>query len=268
MKKNTKFHLHKWYLDVAAEDGRTFIGYAAEMTWRGVKVPYVSYLYLRPDGKVESKTRFRKLSIPEIETETVTWKDERFQIFGEWEGAVAPLNAKLHDDEHGHLDWRCHLPAATCRLSFGDEAPFEGQGYVEHLEMTVLPWHLGLDELRWGRYVDPEHPLTWIELRGQPYRKWVFHKNKRVTIARVNDEKVVLPDHGLELSLENPTVIEETSKMHEVVSSLVGHLPGFDRFTPLRFLKAWETKWRSKGRLIQDGSELSSGWVVHELVKF
>jgi hypothetical protein len=54
----------------------------------------------------------------------------------------------------------------------------------------------------------------------------------------------------------------------EVVHDLIEWLPGFERFTPLHFLHAQETKWRSAGIFTRtDGTE-NKGWVIHELVKF
>jgi hypothetical protein len=48
---------------------------------------------------------------------------------------------------------------------------------------------------------------------------------------------------------------------------LVSWLPGIDLFTPARFLRARETKWRSEATLQLNGTE-KTGWAIHELVTF
>ncbi len=268
MKKNTSFHLSKWYLDCVTDDGRAFIGYAATLTWKGVKVPYASFLYLRTPGEVFSKTRFRNVQAPDIWDGLIHWHDAPFQIDGTWEAAAAPVSAKLHESEAGGLDWQCYQPASKCRIQFQNEPPLEGWGYAERLDMTVPPWLIGIGDLRWGRFAVPPEPLVWIELTGPPLRRWVFNGQSLVEDASVSDLEIRLPSLDFHLRLEHPVVIEDESKIMHVVRSLARYLPGFDRFTPLRFLQAHETKWLSEGRLMQGSQVLQSGRVIHELVRF
>lgn len=84
----------------------------------------------------------------------------------------------------------------------------------------------------------------------------------------MSDTAIQMPDQQMDLSLSGHTPIEDKQKIMEVVQSLIGWMPGFDQFTPLHFLKAQETKWRSRGTLHTQGQPEKSGWVIHELVKF
>lgn len=268
MTTNASFSLKKWYLDGVSEDGRTVICYSARMSWHGMAAQYAGYLYLRAPGDRRSESRFRNAYEPVAEGANIRWQDSGFNIRGEWESAAPPVRAMLHDSDEGSLNWHCHQPVAKCRIELGNEPPIAGWGYVECLEMTIPPWKMGFNELRWGRFAHPNAPIVWIDLRGNPNRSWVFDGQNSVSSSMVSDEKISISDSRKTLIMSNPTAIEDTTKIMEVVRSLVAWLPGFDRFTPLHFLQARETKWRSLGTLEAQGQAVRTGWVIHELVKF
>jgi hypothetical protein len=199
---------------------------------------------------------------------TIWWQDPGFRLEGRWESAVPPVSCRLFEGEEGRVDWYCHHPASDFRLTLGDEPPMEGHGYVECLEMSLPPWKIGFNELRWGRFADPEAPLAWIDWKGDVARSWVFDgQTVEAGTAIIRDDSIDLPHTHKKLLLNNPIVIEDKEKIMEVMHNLVSWLPGIDRFTPLRFLKARETKWRSEAKLIVPGGE-KTGWAIHELVTF
>ena len=134
--------------------------------------------------------------------------------------------------------------------------------------MTIPPWKMGFSELRWGRFAHPEFPVVWIDLRGEPNRNWIFSGQELTRNGEATDTTVRIPESDTELILAGHTPIEDKQKIMEVVQSVIGWMPGFDQFTPLHFLKAQETKWRSRGTLTTPGQPERSGWVIHEIVKF
>lgn len=268
MSSKSNFNLKKWYFDGISDDGRALICYSAVMSWRMLSVQYASYLYLDGKGQAHSESRFRDAPLPAVQGETIRWTDTKLRISGEWHAAAAPLRTKLHDSEEGFLDWHCYQPAATCHIQLRDEAPIAGYGYVECLEMTIPPWKMGFHELRWGRFAHPENPVVWIDLRGEPNRSWVFNGQELTRNGEVTDHIVKIPASDTELVFSGHTPIEDKQKIMEVVQSVIGWMPGFDQFTPLHFLKAQETKWRSLGTLKTPGQPETKGWVIHELVKF
>lgn len=269
MPEQSSFHLKKWYLDGVDADGRVLITYSASLRWHGIRVPYSSYLYLKSAGDCRSESRFRQVEAPHIQETSIGFTDERFHLRGQWIAAAAPVRQRLYEGPEGYLDWHCLQPASKCQIELGTEQPVTGFGYVECLEMTFPPWQLGLRELRWGRFAHPEMPVVWIDWKGDLNRRWVFIKDRLITEgSTVNDALVSLSEHGLNLRLENPVVIEEREKLGEVVRSLVAYLPGIDRLAPLHFLKAQEVKWLSKGVLSISGQPDLKGRVIHELVTF
>lgn len=260
------FRLSKWYFDGISEDGRVLIAYSARLQWGGFSVPYSSYLYLPPQGPCRVKSRFSAVSEPQEDGRRITWEDGGFRLQGTWEGQAPPLEATLFESEEGSVQWHCRQPAARCRILLGDEAPLEGWGYAERLDMSIPPWKLGFQTLRWGRFAHPEAPLVWIDWSGPVNRQWVFDGRERVGHAVVHDAYVELPPVNKRLVLKDPVVLEETLKIREVVGSLLRWLPGFDGVAPLAFLNAREVKWRSAGRLVVDGTVRQSGWVIHERI--
>jgi hypothetical protein len=268
MATNQQFLIKKWYFDGVSDDGRTIICYSATMIWRGFKIGYTNYIYLHAPGDCRSKSRFHEASEPEINGAAIRWQEPHLGVKGTWESAAAPVRTKVFESEEGYADWHCYQPAAKCSIQLGNEPPLQGYGYVECLEMTIPPWKMGFNELRWGRFAHPETPLVWIEMRGTPNRCWVFDGTQRVLDAMVSDHEIQLPTQQKTLLLNEPVVIEDKKKILETVESLVRWMPGIDRFTPMRFLQAQETKWRSAGVLQETGQPERTGWAIHELVKF
>lgn len=268
MPKARSFHLKKWYLDCVSEDGRALICYAAQLTWLGVSVEYTSYLYLRAANETHSESRFRDMYEPVEDGLTIRWEDAGLGISGKWERTAPPLSAVLHETEKGRVVWNCLQPVSRCSIRLGDEKPVEGWGYVECLDMTIPPWEMGFNELRWGRFAHPDAPLVWIDLKGSLSRHWVFDGQTIVHVATITEECIQLPESEKTLLLSDPVVVEEKNKIMEVVGSLISWVPGIEHITPLRFLQAKETKWRANGKLVSPGQNIREGWVIYELVTF
>lgn len=262
------FHLKKWYLDCVSDDGRALICYSARLTWLGAQITYASRIYLRAPQDTHIESRFHDVAEPAEEGDVMRWEDAGLQVAGQWTRCVPPLQAVLHETKKGRVVWNCVQPVSQCSIRVGDEPPMTGHGYVECLDMTVPPWEMGFNELRWGRFAHPDAPLVWIDLKGPTSQQRVFDGQTDVKTALVGEDCIHLPEFRKTLWLENPVVIEEKNKIMEVVRSLVAWLPGIEHRTPLRFLQARETKWRSWGKLEIAGQRAAAGWVIHELVTF
>lgn len=267
MKSKSSFYLKKWYFDVTAEDGRVLIGYAAHLHWYMFKVSYGSYIYRDVAGKTQRDSRFRETQELIVQGDLITWQDPKFGITGSWKKLAPAVQCRIHDSAAGHVDWHCHQPAAEVQVQFKNEALLQGMGYVECLEMDLPPWKMEFSALRWGRFAQAEAPLIWIEMRGNPDRVWVFEGQNLIKNAHITENRIELPDQNKVLCLENPVVLENTDKIRETIDLLIAWMPGIDRFTPLNFLQAQESKWCSEGTLYINGVKAYSGKVIHELVE-
>ena len=264
------FHLSKWYLDAVDENGRAFIGYAGEISWKGLCAPYMSLLIHNGSGVETSEFRMHHLSMPEHDEgkNTLLWEDARFGISGKWAGTMPPLSVRLFENAEGRVDWRCFFPQARATLIRKNGAPLNGWGYAEQLEITCLPWQIPLGRLRWGRFLSEKYCLIWIEWRTDSPRQWVFLNGVAVNDALVGDDTVVLPDRRMRLVLDRSGNLGSGKKILQIAGKMLSFLPGFKQSAPARFLYADERKWRSRGLLYEKDTLAGEGWAVHELVDF
>jgi hypothetical protein len=261
------FHLSKWFLDFVGANETAMIFYAAKLIWHSWKVSYTSWLWYDPGSGVSIKSRFRNVQMPLINENTITWSDGKFGLFGTWESTANKIQARLFDSPEGFLDWRCYQPASKVKLRANDSV-LEGRGYAEQLILTVPPWKIPMDELRWGRFGSDENNMVWIELRENDKQQWLWLNGEKTENCIIGDEQIILPEKGLVLNLDQGIVLESEKKIFTVVEKLIRYIPGFNKIMPLNFLMADEFKWLSHGQLETNRKVISSGMAIHELVNF
>ena len=109
----------------------------------------------------------------------ITWSDRQFGVSGCWKSLTTPVNARLFDSGEGFIDWKCHQPASNVTLKF-NERTIEGIGYAEQLILTVPPWKIPMDELRWGRFGSSGNQMVWIELREEEKWQWLWLNGEKI----------------------------------------------------------------------------------------
>jgi hypothetical protein len=204
----TSFELRKWYLDCVDADGNAAIAYWAKLRWR-----YINLYY-------------RTVAINGVERRCteVSWRQSVSM-----EASAPPIRRRLFEGADGIVDWSCEMPRAKARIG-----SVRGDGYAELLRMTVPPWKLPIDELRWGRFIGGGKWAVWIEWRGALPQKWAFGDAGDV---RFDDERV-LTDR----------------RIGDAV-------PLIKWLLPRRIRRAREQKWCSRASLGDD-----RGWAIHEVV--
>ncbi|TNE57124.1 MAG: hypothetical protein EP344_11560 [Bacteroidetes bacterium] len=261
------FYLDKWFLDLVSDDGsEAFIFYAARLRWHGIEVPYTSCLHFS-SGKIAHRFRLSGIGIPTIQDRVITWADTRFGVDGQWRTMAHPLQERVYQSDAGYLDWHCHQPASEAHLRVHGRE-LSGQGYAEQLILTLPPWKLPIETLRWGRFIGGEQYIVWIEMDGPEPVHWLWLNGQPVQQAVISDNKIDLPDHGICLHLDRKTTLESEKKILEVVKSMLRFLPGLKRVMPTGFLLADEYKWLSRGKLFKDNEPVDTGWAIHEFVRF
>jgi hypothetical protein len=262
------FHLNKWFLDFVGKNGAAMIFYAAKLTWYGWSASYTSWLWHDPGSGVSLKTRFRNVHMPLINDDIITWKDTGFGVSGIWESSAKTVSARLFDSEEGFLDWMCYQPASKVKLRIKENI-LEGRGYAEQLILTVPPWKIPMDELRWGRFGSDENNMVWIELRDKDKKQWLWLNGEKIGNCIIEDEQIILPGKDLVLNLDKGILLESEKKIFTVVEKLIRYIPGFNKIMPVNFLLADEFKWLSWGQLETTNRKvISSGMAIHELVNF
>ena len=262
-----KFHLSKWFLDFIGEDGESMIFYSAKLKWHGFTVSYTSWL--RYDGLtgVVVKSRFHHVQVPQINDNKITWKDEKFGVSGTWESLENMIQTRIFETEEGFLDWKCFQPASKVQLRITDKV-IEGRGYAELLTLTVPPWKIPMDELRWGRFASDKNNMVWIELREKEKQQWLWLNGKKIEHCIIEDDHISLPDYDRVLNLDRGVVLESEKKISSLVQKLIRYIPGINKLIPVNFLMADEFKWLSKCDFQGDNNTYSHGMSIHELVNF
>ncbi len=263
----SNFHLNKWFLDIIGNHGESMIFYAAKLSWKGITVHYASWINYRPKSGVTVRSHFRNVQIPEKKDKLITWYDDKFMVSGSWECVAKPLQARIFQSDDGHLDWNCFQPASKVQLKIKDKI-IEGNGYVEQLILTTPPWHIPMNDLRWGRFHSLSDTMVWIELRNENIQQWLWLNGEKIINCNIEDDHISSQEKNFLLKLDRAVVLESEKKIYQVVHKLLRYLPGFNKLMPTKFLMADNNKWLSKGEFQSNGNPVTQGMAIHEWVNF
>ncbi|MDP1889733.1 MAG: hypothetical protein Q8K55_02475 [Gemmatimonadaceae bacterium] len=257
-----RFALEKWYLDVVEPDGSASIAYWASLTWMGVDVTWHNVCRYALGAPPEERSSLRRVPPPSSVGGRIAWESKRLELETVHDAATPALSLTLLDDARGRVTWECVAPSARAHV-VSDGVRSEGTGYAERISMTVRPWEMPLDELRWGRWMsdDASVSLVWIDWRGPSPRRWVVCNGALNDDASVGDDGVAL-GRG-RLALGAPRTLHDRS-----VNKLLRGITGLARVAA-RIPIGWEeAKWCSRATWTNAAGEHVQGWAIHELVRF
>lgn len=256
----TGFSLSKWYLDCVTEEGDAVIVYAARLRWGVMRLSYNAVL-MSERGEVEERATFRGCELPQVaEDGRLEWGSGRVGAHGEWARVDPAFGTVLMNGDSGSVVWRCEMPRARARVMMRGGRELRGLGYAERLEMTVRPWRLPIEELRWGRVLTERDGVAWIEWRGREPRLVVVHNGRGVMGRRVSERGVEWEGGNLELN--------EGAAMRSGLLGETALRPPLKWIVPRKMREVEETKWVARGKVRVDGGDASEGWAVHEVVRF
>jgi hypothetical protein len=257
------FELSKWYADCLTEDGDALIIYHAQLRWRTPPIHYSNLLIHEPGRPARSQFSLRKQPAP-IQKEGIEWKSPVWSAEGRWRETGHPLREILFDSAAGSVEWNCVAPRCSAEVRIGEGRAYRGEGYVEHLRLTIPPWRLPIRQLRWGRFVNACDALVWIDWRGSYNRQVVYCNGLPVSARTISDSEIVLGDGGAVLSLDTSTVLREGA----LGATALSVLPNLERLFPARILGVRECKWLSRAILRRPGQADSVGMAIHEVVEW
>jgi hypothetical protein len=254
--------IEKWYLDCVTADGAGLIGYAARMGWGPVSLRCAETLQWRPgDPAARERTRWSG-ALPATGPDGVAWRCRGLDTDGRWqprESGIATVT--LLEEPAGRVEWTCLCPAARVSVNAGGR-PYDGWGYAERLVMTLPPAKLPIRELRWGRFLADAQSCVWVRWRGPVERNWCFHQGKPVDAAMPDSHHLAWGRHRLQLE---PGTTIRTGR----VADTAWHGAGVRRWLlPKRVRGIQETKWCSRGTLIDPQGRAHPGWAIHEVATF
>jgi hypothetical protein len=262
MSKASGFALSKWYLDCVSDEGDAFIAYSAELRWGAIAVSYTGTLVQRAGRPTEIRATLRSAPAPGTDAGVTVWSAPALGVSGRWTAVEtrAAADAILEGPE-GSVTWRCLVPRARAEIVFARAPAIAGLGYVEHLSVTMAPWQLPIDELRWGRLLSADASLVWIDWRGPYRKKLALLGGELVEPVHVGDLEVEAGPARLTLS--EPRIL----RRGELGKTALAVLPAARSILPVRILATDERKWVSRGTLDR-GGKTSQGWAIHEVVRW
>lgn len=151
------------------------------------------------------------------------------------------------------------MPAADVKVLTQD-GEITGRGYAEVLELTIPPWRLPIDELRWGRCVGDDRSIVWIDWNGT-YPLTIILDDGVPVRGSVTDEAVLTDD--VALGITDRTVLRSAT-----IGDSIAQIPLLSSIVPRRLRTAAETKWSARGTIRRGEQNIDAGWIVHELVRF
>lgn len=283
-----RFVLVKWYLDLVTADGRALLGYAAWLRWGGYRQGYGSVLLHDPGGRTLGRTSLR-FEPPALAHGAIRWPAAHLGILGTWTPR-APLVERCLPTAGGPVWWSCVAPAADADVELVDGAGtylgsdvvegatppsrLRGMGYVERLALSTPPWCLGLEQLRWGRFVSPRDALVWIDWRGEQRATVAFHLRPGAAgaggraLATWEGYEVGLDEAGIRLGDASLTFHERrTLRSGAIAGTALAGVPAIRRVVPASILGTNEHKWLGRATW-GDPDGASVGWCVDEVVRF
>lgn len=255
------FKLTKWYFDCAGDDGRTAIGYWVSLAWRGLSLTWQSIVVCETGQTCLERSSLGGGAAPEHERDRIVWPASTLECVFAADTRHPLLALRLFENAAGFVDWRCEAPAALVEVECAGVPPIRGTGYVEQLTLTIPPWRLPIDDLRWGRWIDETaaHYVVWIQWDGAEQRRWVFVDGVLAARAEVDHTCISAPPARLTLTSSS------TLGARALADTALG-IPWLRRRIPSSVLSFRETKWSSLGTLRYPGALPVEGRAIHERV--
>ena len=263
MTVTSHFELTKWYIDCVDADGRAAIAYWASIALRGLTFTWHSVATYEPGASPSERNSVRTTPAPDDQAGCIAWNAPAIGCVVRCEPTVRPAHIRLLDDQTGTVEWHCDAPAARCSIEVRGHPEFLGTGYAEHLAMTVPPWRLPIDELRWGRWIstDAGRSVVWIDWRGDSPATWVVVDGTIVPGSAVRDDSVTTPGGSL--------VLGEGRTLHQrSVDNIARRIPGLARLLPKSVLALAEHKRCSMATWLARDAAPVTGRAIHEVVLF
>ncbi len=263
------FTLAKWYLDVVADDGTVAVAYSARLSFAGVVLTYASTLVSCAGTPAQEDSAFGgadalRLENMGLEADAVlTWHHPALSVRGSWRRLGPAIEQRLLRSSGGDISWRCEMPRACVELDAGGRR-ITGSGYAEHLTLTLPPWRLPFNYLRWGRFVSRTGSVIWIAWEGADRRQFVWHDGVLQPEAVIDARAIHGLAGGATLHLDEPRDICD----RPVFAKLAGRLPHGLRRASGPIASMVEHKMIAPSRLVVPGECTNLGWSVFEEVRW
>jgi|WetSurMetagenome_2_1015567.scaffolds.fasta_scaffold36293_2 hypothetical protein len=257
--KLEQFCLEKLYLDCIDESGNCFIVYRAGLKIFFMKFHYSRLIFSDSENKTMESFSIRRTEKPGT-GDDINFNNRFLKVEGCWKRAERALPELLFSDDSGHhLSWNCHHPMALVKLKYR-EWEFSGPGYGETLSLSIKPWKLPIDELRWGRFVSDNYNITWVNWKGTHPLNLIYMNGSEFKNAVYDDESEVSFGGGaFRLKFGKRMVVTDGR-----LSGLISSAPWLLTLFPRRILNVREVKYKSPSTFFINDEIKATGWSLYE----
>jgi len=251
--------IEKWYFDCVTPARGVFIGYAAKVRFGPLTLNYGATLFRERQGGLKQEQTFSFGQVTETGTH-LEWEHKALGVKGRWRGKDGAAETVLFSGAAGKVCWQCLKPNAEVRLLLSGQT-LEGQGYAERLSMTLPPWKLPFNELRWGRFIgeNREHYVVWIDWKGSLCKNWIWAA-PGCCPGTVADEIICFGKQKLFLRQTEPI------RTGKVADSLFGKAAFLAKLLPKPLSLMDEKKYISAGDILGPEGLSIPGISIHEVV--
>jgi hypothetical protein len=197
---------------------------------------------------------------PQADASGIAWRHAGLGAEGRWDSAGPGIRRELLSGDEGSIVWNCLADGAAATVACHG-GRFVGKGYVEHLRLTIPPWRLPIDRLRWGRFICASDRLVWIQWCGRQNLNLLYHNGQEIQTEAIDDKRVSGHDGALEL------IDSRVLRDDALLGSLAEPLRPIAQLFPRSLLTTREIKWLSRATLRTPGRS-GEGWAIHERVDF
>ncbi len=252
------FQLRKWYLDCVTDNGDAAIAYFADTSWHGVRLVYSSLLTSQA-RKLTQRTAIGGRPSIATEADSMEVRIPRLKVEGQWLRRAPTFEKTVFHSKEGTVHWQCLQPKSEARVQIGADR-IEGLGYAECLTLTIPPWKLPLQTLRWGRFVSRGESLVWIDWAG-PYSMRLVLRDGVPVDGTASDSGVASSEFALDLDRETEL------RSGQLQNTVLPYATILNKVFPSSLFAVEETKWLSRG-VLHARDKRAEGWAIHEVVRW
>lgn len=257
---SANFRFEKLYLDCIDDSGNCLIIYLAKLKLSFIRLTYSGVIFSDSNGITTEKSSLKKLALP-VAGNTLNFTNPQLQISGNWKSIDGPLASLLYSESPDRkVYWDCHHPKALADIVYLNKT-YKGLGYAETLFLTIKPWKLPVEELRWGRFLSENYTVIWICWTGSNPVNSIFCNGIEYNDGIFEAGGLTFGSGVYSLTFDEISVIRE-GKLSNVLSGMKWLQILFNR----RFLNTVEIKYKAKSNLRRNTGFIFGGQALYEIV--
>jgi len=257
---SANIRLEKLYLDLIDFTGNCFIIYQAKLEFFFIKLYYSEVIFSDAKGVKVVNTSLKKTSEVLI-NDLLLFYNQFLQMRGSWKRTDHSLPLFSFRDSLNHeLLWNCHHPKALTQIVY-EENTYDGYGYAETLSLTIKPWKLSIEELRWGRFLSDDYTVIWFDWKGDLPQHRIFCNGIEYNDAVIEADRINFGSGVFSLLFEDITVIRKRR-----LTNIFSKMPLLKIILYGRILNSTENKFKAKSVLILNKEITAYGWSLYEIV--